>query len=108
MDFEKYKNLTYGNAEPKEKVNTHWMSSINDGNRFCIYRKLYQYYETWWPPLSDEFKSEIEYKRKLKKLDHKIKHLESRKQTQRALKKLWNDFEKICKSPEETPVVGFL
>lgn len=107
MSFEKYKNLTYRNPEPKEKVNTHWMTSVDDGDRFCIYRKLSQYYETWWNPFSKGYKSDLENKRRLKKLDSRVKRLEMRKRKQRALKKLWRNFENIINSPEATPALTF-
>jgi len=107
MSFEEFKNLTYRDPEPKEKVNTHWMTSVNDGDRFCIYRKLYQYYDSWWNPFSKEYLMEIETKTKLKRLDSRVKRLEMRKRKQRALQKLWSNFEHIINSPDTVPAVNF-
>ena len=107
MPFEEYKTLEYRDEEPKVKENTHQMTSINDGDRFCRWRKIYQNQETWYNPMSSLHDLDMSYRKKLKKLDSKVKRLEIRKRKQRAIKKLWSSFEAITNSPEATPVVNF-
>ena len=107
MSFEEFKNLEYRDPEPKEKVNTHRMTSVDDGTRFCKWRNLMQKYEIWSNPQSPYYSIETEYRKKLLKKEHKAKKLEIRKNKQRALKKLWNDFNLIINSPDTTPAVNF-
>lgn len=107
MSFEEFKNLTYRDTEPKEKVNTHRMTSIEDGTRFCKWRKLVQRFEIWANPHTPYFDMEIEHRKKLMKKESRAKKLEARKQKRRALKKLWNNFEKLYNSPDTTPAFIF-
>lgn len=107
MSFEEFKNLEYRDPEPKEKVNTHRMTSIEDGTRFCKWRKLVQKFEIWATPHTPYFDMEIEHRKKLLKKEQRAKKLEARKQKRRALKNLWNNFEKLYNSPDTTPAFIF-